>query len=333
VFLSVLCCSIANASDKVYKFSYSIHDPANSTKTIPQQAWADRIRERTGGRVDITVFPGGSLAGATEVLDSVKTGAADIGWVYTSFFPGQFPITDAISLPLLGINTSPQGTKILWDLYEYSDALRAELSSNNLKTLMMYTISSSIVITSSKPVYKIDDLKGLKLRTPAGTPTDLLIAWGGTPIMMGPGEVYQSVQKGVLDGYIFDYAGLNSFKLQEVSKYYTEVFIYVGPFLILMNQDSFNSLPEDLQKIIEEESGRAMSITLAELYQKDWDVVRSGILSDGKGTIIEITGDTLTAFEKPGQGFIRQWVEKNKSASFDAQAYVDKLLESIRKYK
>jgi TRAP-type C4-dicarboxylate transport system substrate-binding protein len=323
---------MAGASE-VHRFSYSMHDPANSVNTIPQQAWADRIRERTGGRVNIVLYPGGSLVGGTEVLDAVKTGAADIGWVYTSFFPGQFPITDAISLPLLGIKTSTHGTRTLWDLYEYSEALRKELANNNLKMLMMYTIPSSIVVTATKPVRTVEDVVGLKLRTPAGTPTNMLKAWGGIPILMSSGEIYQSLEKAILDGYIFEYVGINAFKLQEVSKYYTEVFVYVGTFLILMNQDSFNSLPEDLQKIIEEESGRATSMSWAGMMQENWKNARSKIISEGNATIIDVSGDALAAFEKFGQDFIQQWVDKNKSAAFDAQGYIGKLQELIEKNK
>jgi TRAP-type C4-dicarboxylate transport system substrate-binding protein len=332
VLLFVLCGGAAQAADS-FKFSFTTHDPVTSTQTKMHQQWADSIKEKTGGRVEITIYPGGSLSAATEALDAVKTGAADIGWIFTSFYPGQFPLTDVISLPLIGVSSPPQGTNVLWDLYADSDALRAELSKNNLKMLMMYGNPTSIIVTASKPVKTVDDVKGLKLRAPAGTATEMMKAWNGTPIMMGPGDVYQSLEKGVLDGYIFEYTGINSFKLQEVSKYYTEVFIYSGPFLIMMNQDSFNSLPADIQKIIEDESGRAMSIALAEPFYKDFLDVRAKILTDGKGEIIEIKGDALAAFEAPAKDYIKQWAEKNKSASFDSQAYINKAQELVEKYR
>jgi TRAP-type C4-dicarboxylate transport system substrate-binding protein len=159
----------------------------------------------------------------------------------------------------------------------------------------------------------------------------MLVAWGGTPIMMGPGDVFQALEKGVLDGYVFEYNGIDNFKLQEISKYYTEITFYVGPFLTLMNKSSFESLPAEFQKIIEEESGRKMSMELATLFQIDADAVRTKILSTG-GTAIEVAGDALTGFSKAAESYAQAWVDRMKSAAFDAQAYLDKLKGLIAQY-
>jgi TRAP-type C4-dicarboxylate transport system substrate-binding protein len=320
------------AAAESYKLSLATYDPVTSGQTRKLQEWTDRIREKSGGRVEITIFAGGSLASSTEILDAVKTGAADIGWIYTSFYPGQFPITDALTLPLLGLKTTTQGTRVLWDLYQETQAFQAELSANNIKMLMMYSNPRNFIVTASKPVRTVDDLKGLKLRAPAGTATDMLVAWGGTPIMMGPGDVYQALEKGVLDGYVFEYNGIDNFKLQEVSKYYTEITFYVGPFLTLMNRESFQSLPADLQKIIEEESGETMSMELAATFQTDADAVRTKILSGG-GTAIEVTGEALAGFTKPAESYAQAWVDQYKSADFDAEAYLNKLKELVVKHE
>ncbi|GHV33293.1 ABC transporter substrate-binding protein [Synergistales bacterium] len=329
VFVSLLVgCEAARAA---YRLSLATYDPVTSGQTKKLQEWADRIKEKTSGQVDITLFPGGSLASAAEILDAVKTGAADIGWVYTSFYPKQFPVTDAITLPLLGVKTTTQGTSALWDLYQDTKAFQDELSANNLKMLMMYTNPRNFIATAKKPVKTIDDLKGLKMRAPAGTATDMLVAWGGTPIMMGPGDVFQALEKGVLDGYVFEYNGIDNFKLQEISKYYTEITFYVGPFLTLMNKGSFESLPAEFQKVIEEESGRKMSMELAALFQIDADNVRTKILSSG-GEAIEVTGDALAGFSKAAESYAQAWVDRMKSAAFDSQAYLAKLKSLIAQY-
>jgi TRAP-type C4-dicarboxylate transport system substrate-binding protein len=327
----VLCAGVAGAAES-YKLSLATYDPVTSSQTRKLQEWSDRIREKSGGRLEITIFPGGSLSSSTEILDAVKTGAADIGWIFTSFYPGQFPLADVITLPLLGGKNTTQVTLALWDLYQESKALQAELSANNIKMLMMYSNPLNFFATASKPVYTVDDMKGLKFRAPAGTPTDMLIAWGGTPIMMSPGEVYQALEKGVLDGYTFEYSGINNFKLQEVTKYYTELYFYSGPFLVLMNQSSFESLPADLQKIIEEESGKAMSLEMTAVFQKDFDEVRTKILSSG-GTAIEVTGEALAEFTKPAEVYAQAWVSKYKTADFDAEAYLNRLKALIAQYE
>jgi len=316
---------------KVYKLSFATYDPVTSNQTKIHQAWADRIKKATNGRVEITVYAGGSLAASTEILDAVKTGAADIGWVYTPLYPGQFKVAEAVSLPLLGIRTATQATGVLWDLYGESDALKKEVNGG-FKTLMMYTNPNSFIATSSKPVKNAADLKGLKLRAPAGTATNMLIKWGGTPIAMGPGDIYQAVGKGVLDGYILEYTGIKSFKLDEVAKYYTEILFFVGPFLTIMNNNAFNSLPEDLRSIVEKESGRATSMLLAKAFQDDWSTARESIIKNGKNTIIDPTGNDLTSFKQAADNYTEEWCAANKTSNFNAEAYLKRLRELIKKH-
>ena len=82
---------------KVYELSLSTADPAEDEKTYALDAFAEAVRVATDGQVQITVFPGGTLAGARDALDAVKQGSVDIAFLYTTFFPGQFPPKQAPS--------------------------------------------------------------------------------------------------------------------------------------------------------------------------------------------------------------------------------------------
>jgi len=198
--------------------------------------------------------------------------------------------------------------------------------------LMVYTNPVSLIGTATKPVHTVADMKGLKMRAPAGTATDMVKAWGGVPILMGPGEIYQSLEKGVLDGYIFEYTGIESFKLPEVTKNYTEVRFYVGPFIIMMNKSKFDSMPEDLRKIIEAESGKAMSIKLTTAFEEDYRASRGKIIDQG-GNVISVTGETLVEFRKEPDAYAQKWVDEHKTATFDAQDYLKKLKEAIVRHE
>lgn len=322
----------AAAAKKVHRLSLATYDPVTSNQTKIHQEWADRIKKATDGRVEVTVFAGGSLASATEILDAVKTGAADMGWIYSPLYPGQFKIAEAISLPLLGVATAQQAANVLWDLYEENEALKKELSAN-FKVLFLYTNPSSFIATNTRAVKTVGDLQGIKLRAPAGTATNMLILWGGTPIAMGPGDIYQAVEKGVLDGYILEYTGIQSFKLDEVTKYYTEILFFVGPFMTIMNKNTFDSLPEDLRQIVENESGRETSLQLAKAFQDDWAASRARIIAKGKSTIVNPVGDDLAAFQKAADNYAEEWVKANATPEFDAQAYLNRVRELIVKYK
>jgi TRAP-type C4-dicarboxylate transport system substrate-binding protein len=141
---------------KVYELSLSTHDPATSNKTKFHQEWADRVMEAGGGRLKITVYSAGALAGGTAALDTLRTGACDIAWIYPAYFPGQFPKSEVLTLPL-GFDTVPQATNVLWDLYESEPALQDELSE--FVPIMIHSNPSNIIATTDKyPIAKLADL-------------------------------------------------------------------------------------------------------------------------------------------------------------------------------
>lgn len=314
---------------KIYRLSLSFHDSSQAVKTQFVQKWADEVKEATNGRVDITVYAGGTLASAQDALDAVKQRTCDMAICFTSFFPGQFPMTEVVSLPMTGIDNAVQATNVLWDLWESNKALQDELS--NYKVLMLYSNPNNIIGTT-KPVYTADDMKGLKLRVSSGTPSDMAVAWGATPMSISSSEIYQSVEKGVLDGYLIDYTGVNAWSLYEVTKYYTEMPFYVAPWTLLMNQDSWNELPADLQEIINGLSARDRSIAFAEVSEKEADETRDMAVNQYGATVIRPDEAQLDTFRPAAEQYMADWVKKYGTSEFDAQAYVDQTLELAEKY-
>ena len=149
---------------------------------------------------------------------------------------------------------------------------------------------------------------------------------------MGPGDVYQSLERGILDGYIFEFTGLEAFRLPEVTNHYTEVRFYAGAFVIGMNQESFDALPPDLQQIIEEESGRAMSLEFSYLFQANDRASRAKMIAEG-GNVITVSDEALAEFQVAADEYTQAWVDRNQSATFDASAYLDKLKEVIKSHE
>lgn len=333
--VSMVACSGGSGGDgadndgKVYRLSLSFHDSSQAIKTQFVQQWADEVKEATNSRVEITVYAGGTIASATDALDAVKQRTCDMAVCFTSFFPGQFPLTEIVSLPMTGLSTAPQATNVLWDLWDYSTALQEEL--DDYKVLMLYTNPNNIIGTTT-PVYTADDMKGLKLRVTSGTPADMSVAWGATPMTISSSEIYQSLEKDVIQGYLIDYTGVNAWSLYEVTDYYTEMPFYVAPWALLMNMDSWNALPEDLQEIINGLSGRDRSLAFAEVNEQEAADTREIAVNEHGATIIEPTDEQLATFRPAADAYANDWVKKYSSDSFDAEDYVDKALELAAKY-
>lgn len=306
------------SGEETYELSLSIHDPATSNKTIYFQQWADEIETASDGRIKITVYSGGALATGTAALDALRTQVCDIAWIYPQYFPDQFPLSEIVSQPI-GITSVPQGVQVLYGLYEKYPELQNELSE--FVPLMIHTNpTNKICSTEANPVYSVDDLKGLSYRASAGTPSDLLLAWGATPIQMAPGDIYQAVQKGTVDGFIFDWSGMVSFGLQEVTKYLVTYPVYCGPYYLMMNRSSFDALPEDLQNIILEHSGLEASLGLSWVYEYDENRGYEACIAAGCEPI-DLTAEAEAEFESYNEGLLDTWEEANKD-KIDTSAYI-----------
>lgn len=303
---------------KVYELSLSTHDPATSNKTIYFQEWADKINEASGGRINITLYSAGALASGTAALDALRTNVCDIAWIYPQYFAGQFPLSEVLSQPI-GVTCVPQGVQVLYGLYEKYTELQDELSE--FVPLMMHTNpTNKICSIDGHPIESVADLKGLTFRASAGTPSDLLLEWGATPVQLAPGDIYQAVEKGTVEGYIFDWSGVASFGLQEVTKNMTTYPVYCGPYFLMMNKDSFNELPEDLQQIILDNSGVDASMGMAWVFEGD---ERAGRMTceEAGCNMIDLSAEAQAEFEAYNEGLLDKWIE-TYGDRVDAEAYV-----------
>ena len=329
--LNFVACGIGEAAERV-DLSFSIHDPAQSAKTQFYYRLADKAREVSDGRVNITVYPGGTLLAATDVAEGILSGAADIGWLFTTFFPGQFPITEVVTLPFI-LDNNITGAKVLHDLYRESEAMRNELSKYKVLQLYCNPINH---IFSLEPIRTVSDLRGKTLRATAGVPTDMLTLWDANPILQGPGDIYQSIQRGVINAFVFEWSGVDGFNLGEVVNYCTEIPFYVGVFLCVMNLDKWNSLPEDVKAVLEEVwigPNFQASMEMADIFYADMLHGRNRATQTQNVITITPTAEELATFKPAIDKYIAGWIQRMTTDTFDAQAYVNRVLELAEKHK
>ena len=116
----------ASGDKEVYELIVQNHDPATSICAKFVEAWGSLITEESGGRIQFVYYHGGSLGGATETVDMVLNGQADIGWTSASINVGRFPCSDGIGLPMLGFDTTVEAAKTMWSMYETHDYIANE---------------------------------------------------------------------------------------------------------------------------------------------------------------------------------------------------------------
>ena len=305
---------------QVYELSFTIHDPAESKKTAYYQELAAKTLEATNGKLNITVYPAGSLVASTDVAEAVLNDVADIGWMCVPFFPGQFPLTEVASLPMLA-KSSKQATTVLNKLYEESEALRAETSM--YKVFQIFT-TPPLFICGNDEIRTPADLKGKTMRAPSGVSTEMMTAWGASPVAMGPGDIYQSIQKGVIDGAVFEWAGIGPFKLTEVMNYYYELQITPNCYYVIMNLDEWNKLPEEYQKVMDEIwGGLEASLGCSAAFQSEYDQYREEALANSNLKVVVPTEEERAQWKVAADEYAAKWVDAHQADGFDAQAYYD----------
>ena len=219
--------------------------PAAGPSKICQKFIAD-IEKRTNGRVKISYYPGGSLLKSKAMFMGVTEGAADIGFAHVFYTPGRMPVTEVCSLPL-GYPNPWVGCHVLNDFY---DEFRPK-EWDKVRVLWMHSSGVTILMTKG-PVRRMEDLKGMIIRAP-GQIGKTIKALGGTPAPTVMSEVYDALSKGVISGVYTGVMGLKTWRFAEVVDY-TTLSWQVGsvfPFYVVMNKNSWNKLPADIQEIFD----------------------------------------------------------------------------------
>lgn len=314
-----------------FDLTLSMHDPATSNNGMFYQAWADEINALTEGHVNITIYFSGALASNKDVADMVEQGGCDMGWVYTTFYPDQFPLSDITSFPFFGFGEPVSTTNTLWDLYETTPELQNEWSA--YKLLNLYGNPGMLFASTTGPINNPDAVKNQVMRSPTGPITDLMNAMGGSPTVMGPGDIFDSIQKNVISGFVFEPAGICNFSLQEAATmYYTNYPMYDGVFALVMNWDTWNSLPAEFQAIFEQTTQRAGSLAAAEDFGAAAEVAKKTI-ADAGNTWVDLTDEEVATFKALADEVNAKWFEKYSANGFDYAAYAAHAAELLAQYK
>jgi TRAP-type C4-dicarboxylate transport system substrate-binding protein len=227
------------------QLSYANFPPAPTFPCVQMERWKTEVEKRTNGKVVVKTYPGGTLLGATEMMDGVIAGQADIGNLCMAYQPGRFVLTNLTSLPV-AIPNARTGSLVLLDIYEkYKPQEFA-----GVKVLAMFTTATSNIM-SKVPVRNLADLKGLELRA-SGVPAMCLEAWGASPVGMPKSDYPEALQKGVIKGELSSLESLKDFKFAEMCPFATITDTVIYPFAVVMNQAKWDSLPADVQKVMED---------------------------------------------------------------------------------
>ncbi|MFH1491203.1 MAG: TRAP transporter substrate-binding protein [Pseudomonadota bacterium] len=314
------------AGKKPIELRWSTFFPATHPLFPMSEKWGGEIEKMTGGQVKFTYFPGGTLLKGNEIYDGILKRTTDIGMSVFGYTRGRFPAMEAVDLPL-GYTTGVMAGQVVNDFYNKFKP--KELA--DVKVLFLHAHGAGL-LHSKKAVRKLEDMKGLKIRS-TGFSAKVSQALGAVPVAMPQGGTYEALQKGVVEATFSPIEVLKTWKQGEVIKYTTECYSvgYTSGFFVAMNLEKWNSLPKDVQKAMEETSRKY--IPKAGAVWDAGDEAGRKFTLGLKNEIIPLSPEEGARWAEAIQPVIAEYVESAKGKGLPGQEYVDTLKALIKKYK
>lgn len=266
----------------------------------------EEIERVTEGRVKGELYYADALGKTTENYDMAVTGVADFALGLHGYTPGVFHLTGVIELPLIS-ESAEHGSKIYRGLL---DAFPEEFAEEHPGTKIAYLFQGdgSHIITVDAPVHKPEDLKGLRLRTPSPAANKVLERFGAIPVSLPMGELYEAMQKGVVDGALAPASAFVNFQLNDVAKYITIANFYGSSFFAVMHEPTWDQIsPEDQATL--EEVFREYGFLAGKVYD---EYAEKGLKdAEEKGLeIYQIPPEEFDEWEAIIEPVIEEWIEE-----------------------
>ena len=287
----------------------------------------DDIEKRTKGRVKFQSYWMSSLANQREIVDILKAGTVDIAMIPPVNNQAKLPLTSiADSIPFEP-KTIRKAVEAFMKLKDHP-AIVAEWERWNMKIIGAWGTPPK-EIASTKPLRNLSDIKGVKGRFASETNAKLWSAVGGIPINIPYSEVYQALDKGIIDATVANPTALLLFKLKEVSKYYQNIPFGAVANAFAINQDSLNKLPQDIRQIVME--------TFSELgprviqISEDLDRSQRKQLAEGGTQFVEFSAQGMEKWQNMPEAkeIIGEWIKDKESKGLPGKEILDTYLKLL----
>jgi TRAP-type C4-dicarboxylate transport system substrate-binding protein len=296
--------------------------------------WIEAVESATDGRIKFEVYWSNALHSPMDAWQALQDDISDATNLAMPFWPGLAPLSDVISLPLLGLENSEMGTTVFCKLYEEFPSIREEFK--DIHVLFFNAASPNMPVMAKKQVKTIEDVKGMKIRVTTGPPTDYMKAIGASPMLVPMVDVYMNIEKGVIDGVLVAFSALQSQSFCEVAPYVSHIPVYNAYAVRGMNLDVWNSLPSDIQDAINSVSGPEQSILSGKQQFDDHNKVVRSELEELGYEIIEYypTPAELSEWKDAAKPIWVKWVQDMENAGHpEAQDILDRALELVETYR
>ena len=323
----------ANEENETITLKVATYFPNTSQMyTFVTEPWMNKVMEKTDGKVEFDVYPAEQLGKAQDMVNLTKDKVTDIGIFPANYFPDTMPLSNMLAgLPNLS-DTSEQGTKAYYELIQQNEeVVETDFTKNGIRPLLIHVSPTYEVWTMDKEIRVPSDLKGLKVRTPGGVANEVFEALGVVPVTVPHPEVYEALEKGVIDALSSNAISAHSNGTIEILKHAVLPHIGTAMNTVNINEDVWQGLPEDVQQAMIEAAQEVIE-TSGIAYDEDTLRINDEFTEAG-GVIVELTQEETDQWNAITDNFTQDWLKKHES---DGRPYEDvinhykKLLEEYK---
>jgi TRAP-type C4-dicarboxylate transport system substrate-binding protein len=315
------------APAEVIELKFSHPYPPISPHVPPLEAWGKQVDELTEGRVQIVFYPAGTLVDDADQYPALLSGVSDIA-IVTPWRVPELEFESICNLPFLG--WTDDNCLAIRNQLDEEFAPMSEVRSEVKTMWLMGTLITGGVFNRTKEIHVPDDVKGMKFISPA-TMNPFWEACGATAVGLVPTDFYAALEKGVVDGIGAQYMMLSELRLDEVINYNLEIAMAGSAMDVVMNLDRWNSLPADVQGIMES--------TFADMEKAAGDAelaaeqeTRDRIMAEGKMQVVVATPEETALWSEKAVPMHQVWIDTWEEKGYPAQEAYDKLMEIIARY-
>ena len=331
---AVLCCALYSLPVAAKDYTFTIHHflspkaPAHTKLIAP---WAERVTKQSGGRLKFEIFPSMSMGGKPpELYKQVRDGTADIVWTLPGYTPGVFPRLEVFELPSVHGGNAEATTKAIQDVLP---DLMADMKA--VKPILIHVHAGNALHLVKKNVKGPADVVGLKLRSPSRTGVWMLQAWKSEPVGMPVPALPQALSKGTIDGALIPFEVAIPLKIAQLAEYSIELAggrrFGTAVFMFAMNKGRYDSLPADLKKIIDANSGSAIAGEIGAAWDKIEPIGKSIARKKGR-TVRQLSSDATAAFDKLNAPLSARWIKEVSDKGIDGKSLLAKAKAAVAKH-
>ncbi|MEL6476835.1 MAG: TRAP transporter substrate-binding protein [Pseudomonadota bacterium] len=329
-FLAASLLAVSARAEEVLTL-HTFMSPKSPTVTKMLEPWAERIAEKSGGKLRVEIFPSMAMGGKPpELYKQVRDGVADIVWTLPGYTPGVFPRSEVFELPTIHGGDAKATTLAIQELMP----MIAE-DFEDIHPLLIHVHAGNAIHLAENEIAGPNGLKGLKLRTPSRTGAWLIEALGAEPVGMPLPALPQALSKNGVDGALVPFEIFPPFKLQELTKFSAEgedgTRFGTSVFLFAMNKDRFESLPDDLKAVIEDVSGPEFAAEMGAVWNAN-EAPGISFQEAAGNKVMRFDAATMAAFATRGESVVARWVEASQTQGFDGAALVEAARAAVAKH-